>query len=171
MKQLAFLKKEERAYGGSLLTKRKGRKGPRPLTTKDSIHLVLRSTKATGKWSFIKHQKRVWSILHKFAKKYGVDIVTKGNAGNHLHLQIRLGNRYAYKPFIRAVTAAIAMAITGASRWNKLEIKFWDRRPFTRIVIGRRGFLTVRDYVRINHIEGQGYSRDFSSAVIQFSTA
>jgi hypothetical protein len=69
------------------------------------------------------------------------------------------------------VTAAIAMAVTGASRWNKLGIKFWDRRPFTRIVIGRRAFLSVRDYVRINHIEGQGYSRDFSSAAVQFSTA
>lgn len=123
------------------------------------MHLVLRSTKAVGKWSFIKHRKKVWGILDKFAKKYAVKVISRGNAGNHLHLQIQLSSRHFYRAFIRAVTAAIAMAVTGTSRWNKLGIKFFDRRPFSRVIIGRRAFLTVRDYVRVNHLEGYGYDR------------
>jgi REP element-mobilizing transposase RayT len=159
VKQLRFFKSTEKAYGGSLLTKKKGRQGPRPLSTKDTMHIVLRSTHAKGKWRFQANRSKWKPILRKFSQKYGVKILSTGDPGNHIHLHIKLTNRHTYKPFIRAVTAAIAMAITGVSRWKKVDIKFWNRRPFSRVVIGRRGFLTVTDYVRVNELEAAGYSR------------
>ncbi len=75
------------------------------------MHLVLRSSKARGDWSFKrqKHEFAIESIIQKFAKKYGVKIFAIGNAGNHLHLHIKLFKREMYKPFIRAVTSAIAV--------------------------------------------------------------
>lgn len=83
--------------------------------------------------------------------------------GNHLHLQIKLTSRDAYKAFIRAITAAIAMAVTGASRWKPLKQdargRFWDYRPFTRIVVGIREFINLQNYIEINQLEGLGYSR------------
>ncbi|NJM10240.1 MAG: hypothetical protein HC883_05100 [Bdellovibrionaceae bacterium] len=84
-----------------------------------------------------------------------------------LHLHIQLTNRFTYKAFIRGSTAAIAMAVTGASRWNKLKIKFWDYRPFTRVVIGRRAVLSLRDYIRVNRLEGQGYDRGHARLVVR----
>jgi hypothetical protein len=54
------------------------------------------------------------------------------------------------------------MAVTGKSRWNLAadsKQKFWDLRPFTRIVIGTRDFSNVNNYVRINQLEGMGYPR------------
>jgi REP element-mobilizing transposase RayT len=162
VKQLQFFKATEKAYGGSLLTKRKGRQHGRPLAIKQSMHLVLRSTQAKGKWRFQATRDKWKPILRRFADKYGVKIISQADPGNHIHLHIRLTNRHAYKAFIRAITAAIAMAITGASRWKKVELKFWDRRPFTRIVIGRRGYLTVSDYVRVNELESRGYTREES---------
>ncbi|MAV91231.1 MAG: hypothetical protein CL676_07400 [Bdellovibrionaceae bacterium] len=53
------------------------------------------------------------------------------------------------------------MAIVGNPRWGgaRLTGKFWDERPFSRVVRGRRAFLTVRDYVFLNHLEGQGVPR------------
>jgi len=162
MQQLKLFKTEEKAYGSSLMTRRKGRKGPRPLATKNTMHLVLRSTRAKGKWRF-QATRDVWKpILNKFAVKYGVKILSLADPGNHIHLHIRFTNRHTYKAFIRAVTSAIAMAITGASRWKKIDFKFWDRRPFTRVVIGRRGFLSASDYVRVNELEARGYSREES---------
>jgi len=158
MKQLALLKPEEKAHGGDLRKRRKGR-GARPLAIKSTMHLVLRSSRATGKWRFQATRKKWRPILERFAAKYGVRILSHGDPGNHIHLHIQLLNRQAYKPFIRAVTAAIAMAVTGASRWKKLDFKFWDYRPFTRVIIGRRGFLTLRDYLRINRLEAQGFDR------------
>jgi REP element-mobilizing transposase RayT len=159
VKQLEFFKTEEKAYGGSLLNRRKGRQGPRPLSTKDSMHIVLRSTHAKGKWRFQANRSKWLPIVRKFANKYGVRILSHADPANHIHLHIQLTNRHTYKAFIRAITAAIAMAITGVSRWKKIDIKFWDRRPFSRVVIGRKAYLTVSDYVRVNELEAQGYSR------------
>ena len=88
------------------------------------------------------------------------------NVGNHLHLHLQLGNRYGYKPFIRATTAAIAMAITGASRWRKIGVKFWDLRPFTRVVIGRKAWMILTRYIRLNQLEGMGYERATAKAVM-----
>jgi REP element-mobilizing transposase RayT len=144
------------------MTKRNGRQNPRPLAVKSTMHLVLRSTHAKGKWRFQATRDKWKPILNKFAVKYGVKILSKADPGNHIHLHIQLSNRHSYRKFIRAVTAAIAMAITGASRWKKIDFKFWDRRPFTRIVIGGRGFLNVSDYVRVNALEARGYSREDS---------
>lgn len=54
------------------------------------------------------------------------------------------------------------MAVTGASRWKKSSVKtkFWDYRPFTRVVRGFKAFLTLRDYIEINRYEGFGVDRD-----------
>jgi hypothetical protein len=52
------------------------------------------------------------------------------------------------------------MAITGVSRWKKLDFKFWDLRPFSRVVIGRRAFRFVVDYIHLNQLEALGHSRE-----------
>ncbi len=161
--QLSFLKAPPRSYGGELMKRRKGRQGPRPLDTRNSMHLVLRSSKAKGDWSFRKpeNQRRIESILRRFAARNGIRIHASANVGNHLHLHVKLSNRHTYKAFIRAVTSAIAMAVTGASRWRKVvgAKRFWDYRPFSRIIVGRRALLTLRDYLFINELEGQGIDR------------
>ena len=156
MKQLKLLKGQKHAYGGELLKTRAGRSGPRPLATKHTMHLVMRSSQAVGPLSFWQKenkQKIKWTVA-KFARKYGVQIISMVNVGNHLHFHIKLTNRFTYKPFIRAISGAIAMAITGKSRWKKVEGKFWDYRPYTRVVIGYKAFLGLRDYIRINQLEG-----------------
>jgi len=166
MKQTAFFKKTEKSYGGTLRNTRQGRSGPRPLAVKSSMHLVLRSSRATGKWSLNRHHHKVSRIIAKFASRFGVRILSVAHVGNHLHIHMHLLNRYTYRPFIRAITASIAMAVTGTSRWNKLKVKFWDYRPFTRIVIGLRAFLSLKDYIKINQMEGQGYDRAHARLVV-----
>ena len=165
MKQIKLLKDEPKAYGGELLKMRKGRERGRPLDTKHTMHLVLRSSKAVGDWSFWKpkNKEKISQIIQKFSQKYGVKICSVANVGNHLHLQIKLSNRHGYKPFIRAMSAAIDMAVTGASRWNPLKKepkdRFWDHRPFTRVVIGLRVYLNLKNYIDINQLEGFGFAR------------
>jgi REP element-mobilizing transposase RayT len=146
------------------------------------MHLVLRSSRAKGDWSFWKprNRKAINRIIDKFSRKYGVKVHSMANVGNHLHFQIKLSSRYGYKPFIRAVTGAISMAITGASRWNSVgakpnlksekrirattkrsgpSLRFWDYRPFTRVVLGLRAYLKLKDYIEINRLEGEGFQR------------
>lgn len=161
--QLSLLKKQSSAYGGELLKTRKGRSTGRPLSTKSTMHLVLRSSKAKGKMSFQKFRKEITQILAKFSEKHAVKIVRFANVGNHLHLQIKLANRFTYKPFIRAVTSAIAMKVTGRNRWTTSDTesngKFWDLRPFTRVIESLKALLTLKDYIEINELEGFGYTR------------
>ncbi len=171
--QKEFFNKAEKSYGGELLKKRKGRISGRPIVTRQTMHLVLRSSLANGKWSFLepKNKAATRDILKKFATKYGVKLLYGANVGNHIHLEIQLTNRYAYKPFIRAITAAIAMKITGVSRWKTKEQvgikKFWDLRPFTRVVTGWKARLSLKDYIKINRLEGQGIRRGLAKVLIQ----
>ncbi|MCB0391769.1 MAG: transposase [Bdellovibrionales bacterium] len=156
---------KDSSYGGDLLKTRKGRAIARPLAIKKTIHLVLRSSKANGAWSFRKKENMnsINQILGKFCSKYGIKILSKANVGNHLHLHIKLSSRFTYAPFIRAITSAIAIAITGASRVKPMktliEGKFWDTRPFTRILSSWREHLNLSEYIKLNQLEGCGCSR------------
>lgn len=167
MKQKAFFKLDKLYYGGTYRNSRKGRKA-RPISCRDTMHLILKSSRAKGAWSFraAANKQKVIALLAKFAAKNGIVIHSIANANNHLHVHLRLTTRHTYRAFIRAVTAAIAMAITGASRWKKLKEKFWDYRPFTRVVKGRRGFLTLRDYIHVNQIENAGATREEARKIV-----
>ena len=160
--QTSMLAKGQKAYGGALLKTRKGRSTPRSVSTKHSMHIVLRSTKAKGKWGFRRHQVKIKQILNKFSTRYGVRVLSFANVGNHLHLHIKLSSRHTYKAFIRGLTSAIAMAVTGFNRWNKPPKAwkgFWDYRPFSRIIVSFKEYLNLRDYIYINRLEGFGYRR------------
>jgi putative transposase len=163
------------AYGGELLKTRAGRERGRPLATKQSMHLVLRSSKAKGAWSFkiARNDRMIRQLTQKFAKKYGVKVLGLANVGNHLHYQVQLTHRHTYKAFIRALTGSIAMAVSGRSRWSKTtdKLRFWDYRPFTRIVIGFRAKLKLADYLQINAIESFGHSRSQARFLIAWQQA
>jgi REP element-mobilizing transposase RayT len=163
--------KYDHKYGGKYLRTRKGRSRPRPLSTQHSIHLVLKSTKATGLWSFLhkNNQAKIRAILQKFSKKYSVQILSFANVGNHLHLHIKLANRSTYRAFIRAVTSAVAMAVTGWSRWTKVidGERFWTERPFTQIVTTFKYYLKLKDYIKINQIEGFGFTKNLARIVFE----
>jgi hypothetical protein len=81
------------------------------------MHLVLRSSKARGAWSFRHHDAGIGNLVGHFSHKHGVRVLSLANVGDHLHFQLKLTNRRTY-------------------------------RPFTRVVPGRRGILSLRDYVR-----------------------
>ncbi len=192
--QLELLPKASKSYGGELLKTRKGRAHGRPLSTKHSMHLVLRSSKAGGAWSFRipKNSQKIKEIIERFALKYGIKILSIANVGNHLHLHIKIPSRWAYKAFIRATTSAIAMAITGINRWTKKSTKntnanaevlessglrketresrekFWDLRPFTRVVVGLKSFLGLEDYILLNQLEGFGVKRSQAKMILKF---
>jgi hypothetical protein len=58
------------------------------------------------------------------------------------------------------------MKVTGRNRWtaaspsneSKKE-KFWDLRPFSRVIESFKAFLNLRDYISINQLEGFGYTK------------
>ena len=162
--QLQFDKKLFRnrlEFGGALLTKAKNRTA-RPISSRDTMHVVLKSTRAVGRFSFgyRNHPMLIQAILRKQGSKFGVKLVSSSNNFNHLHLHLKFLSRAIYVRFIRSITASIAVAVTGASKLRKLNTilgaRFWDRRPFTRVIQGLRNFKRLEDYVRLNQLEAAG---------------
>lgn len=154
-----FAKKSDR-FGGNQRTTRASRKF-RPVSTKSSMHLVMKSLRAKGPWSFLtpKNKIEIKRLVSDQSSKHGVQILSWANGGNHLHIHLKVKTTARYKRFVRALSGAIAMKISGASKTNKLKQKFWTQSPFTRFVHGIRDFLSLKDYLEINSIEGFGFLR------------
>ena len=97
------------------------RKTIRPLTSKDSIHFVLRSTWAMGSDSFLakRNRRKIDQIITRFALKFGVRIYQRAINSNHLHLLLRITNRRLYKAFIKAISGQIASQVMGQKSFRE----------------------------------------------------
>lgn len=149
-------------FGGSLLKKSHAKKA-RPISTKHSIHLTLRSSKARGEKSFLANRKRSTLIESKvkfIADKFGVQIYRYANVGNHIHLLVRVRYRRGFISFLRSISGVIARIALGAEK-GKAQLQegatFWDQRPWTRVLTWRKDFENVKKYVEQNFNEAMGF--------------
>ncbi len=164
-----YLSDNPLAHGGDFFKKSGGRKR-RYISEAGSMNLTLRSTQAKGEWSFRtqKNWNTINALTNKFAARFKVEVIRVSNVGNHLHFHVWFPVLKSYVKFIRALTAAIAMAITGLSRWSKSPMKkFWDQRPFTRPIQGAIQFLHYDEYLDLNDLEGEGYPRVAARALMK----
>jgi REP element-mobilizing transposase RayT len=182
IKNLEFIKRPMLAYGGDLRKKAKNR-GHRPLVFRSgTVHLCLRSTKATGRHSFLNPalRKQVDVYVRSFSARKGVHILSFANVGNHIHLHVKLINSTLYKAWIRGLSSGLAMLSMGLEGFKKLKKegkKFWDQRPFSRVIQSFQHFLNTKAYVEINKLEAMGMSRKQAELIVSgskkviFSTA
>lgn len=110
-KQLSFIpnnKTNQRFFGGALLVGR--RKTPRPINTKEPIHLVMRSQYAHGNRSFrsSRNVKIIERILERAAYKYQIKIYRKAIQSNHIHLIVKVPSKKLYKAFVAVIAGKIA---------------------------------------------------------------
>ncbi len=182
-KQLTlFPNQTKKFFGGALLYKK--RKSRRPLSKKDSIHLVLRSEWAMGKDSFLakRNHQAIKHILIRFSKKFGVRIYQQAITSNHIHLLLRITNRTLYTAFIKAISGQIACHTMGQQSFklfadtrtksaagdgskSAAEAKaihqtpegFWQFRPFSRITNWGKDFKQCIGYLKQNILEAFGF--------------
>jgi hypothetical protein len=145
----------KKIFGGSLL--RSNPKTKRPVTTKRSMHTVLGSKLAVGRRSMLLFQVQISRQIYKQAEDFGVKIYGFANGGDHLHLVLLPRSRAAFNGFIRAISGIIARIVTGAERGRGKALKFWDARPFTRVVEWGRDLRNVCAYLRQNTLEALGF--------------
>ncbi len=149
-------RKIKRFFGGAYL-KKSHAKTARPISVRRPMHLVVRSTRATGSQSFLLRDRDLRKVLSKQGKSFGVKIYRFANAGNHLHMIVLPRSRAAFQKFLRSVTGIIARKILGAERGSARGLQFWDQRPFTRIVEWGRDFTRVNRYLLQNALEAIGF--------------
>ncbi len=154
-KQASFhgFPKEQRAFSPGKRTTRASRQR-RPRGTKEAMHLVLRSDRARGTKSLLKYDTVVRAVIAKLAKRHGVRIYRIVNAGNHLHITLKLSKQFLWHGFISGVTGGIARAIQ--RKRDSAKQSFWSSRPFTRVISWGRDYNVVKDYHVLNQLEADG---------------
>ena len=121
----------------------------------------MRSSKAVGNQSMLRFMREIEALLKKQALLTGVKLYNLANAGNHLHLIIKVPSRRLYRRFVRASSALIARLVLGIKK-NQARLfgaSFWDERPFTRIVSWGRDYNGLNNYLQINRQETVGFDR------------
>jgi REP element-mobilizing transposase RayT len=149
----------EKEFGGSKLLKKSHAREARPISIKRPMHLVMRSTLATGERSFLraKRARKIEELVHRLGKEKGVKVYRFANSGNHLHFIVLPRSREAFKAYIKAVTGIIARLTLGAERGSAKNTRFWDAKPYTKIIEWGREYKTVCSYLLQNTLEALGF--------------
>lgn len=158
--QSSFFDKQSLSFGGSLL-KRAHASGPRPVSSKHYLHVVLKSDVAIlTKYEDLRLTKKrgaVDGIIKNKAETFGVRLHKVAIASNHIHLLISFKSRRKYFNWIRRVTGLIARLMLNAEKGKPSQKSFWTYRPFTRVVFWGRDYRGVYGYVQRNILEAIGF--------------
>ncbi|MBN1114272.1 MAG: transposase [Oligoflexia bacterium] len=99
--------------------------------------------------------------INRHAELYNIKLYNFSINSNHLHLPLKLRYRDSYKKFIRGLTGTIARIALetkkGNAGINGLVKKFWDTRPFSKIVNWGRHYVNTYFYVFENELEAAGF--------------
>src|ERR1700683_2607538 len=89
-KSSVFKDHKKRIEHGGEINKGK-RKLHRPFDSTKALHVTLRSSKARGKYYFMRPQNRkeIERKLYLYAEKFGVRVFRFANSGNHLHILLK----------------------------------------------------------------------------------
>lgn len=149
-RQLSFFPPHTKFFGGALLRGR--RITQRPLAFRKPIHIVLRSSKAKGRWAFLdyRNKRKIEKWLKTFAKRNAVRLYEVAIVWNHIHLSARFPNRSSYNCFIRSITGTLPKVVLGFQHPTQT---FWDYRPFTRILEWGKDFRGTCQYIINNTLE------------------
>ena len=113
-------------HGGTLRSKRHGR-GQRPLSCKDSLHVVFKINRIVLKTqSFRTHQNFQLSreIIQKYADRFFVKIEQISIQGDHIHCLVRTTRRSFFHHFFRVASGQIAQQF---EKTDKLRFVVDDR--------------------------------------------
>jgi REP element-mobilizing transposase RayT len=128
----------------ALFVPEKGRrKSARPLSTRHTIHLILKSKGRTLR----KQERAIIRNWKTFGSQFGVRTYGLVVNTDHIHGAIRIHSRDLYRKFITALTGLLSRI---------LQIK-WATLPATRIVVWGNDFKRLLKYIKLNEWEALGY--------------
>ncbi len=94
--------------------------------------------------------------IPRLAKRYGIRLYHMSNNGNHIHLVLMAASREGLTTFLRVLGGVIPRRVLGAEKGRAKKLKFWDSRPYSRILSWGREFKNVLLYVQRNTLESFG---------------
>jgi REP element-mobilizing transposase RayT len=150
--------RSSKSFGGSSLVGR--RRSKRPLSTKESIHLILRTDPTFSSQLFSPLYRQSMQILKKTAGEYNIKIYELAFNFTHVHLVIKLKVESDYHKFIRVLTRRLCFLARARVRRinsakNNKKITVFQFRPYTRIVAWGRSFQILQNYITKNQVESE----------------
>jgi REP element-mobilizing transposase RayT len=168
------------SHGGILRNQRQGR-GARPLSTKESLHLVFKLNSHRLRHRSLRSAKG-FALANRIIKKYAVHFYIKieqlSIQNDHIHALVRTSRRSLYQNFFRVVAGQIAQQFEREGMFtaqmvtdtydtharihackvngDKKAKSLWKYRPFTRVVRGWKAYKIVRNYIQLNEQEVTG---------------
>ncbi len=166
-------------HGGEHRKKRNGR-GQRPLSCKESLHVVFKINRIVLKTQSLRtHQnfKLTHEIIQKYADRFFVKIEQISIQGDHIHCLVRTTRRSFFHHFFRVASGQIAQQFEKTDKLRfvvddrfksvtdtlkkgnnlvKRKLKLWMYRPFSRVVRGYKNNKIVRNYIQLNEKEALG---------------
>lgn len=153
-------------HGGGLTCGR--RKTARPVSTRQPMYVVLRSTRAKGQLWLRRPtiSSRIRAIISKQAEACRIELLQFANEGDSLHFLIRVPSRAAYQRFIRSVSGVITRQVTGIERGPAHGMRrsvargapqngrnnrgrFWDVLPYSRICTGATSISSAQRLIAV----------------------
>ena len=142
--QKLFYDKTKKYFGGSLL-KNSNPKTKRPFSSKAPMHIVLKAR------FYCLRDQRVKKRIEKYARKNFIKVYQLQIMSNHIHLVLRSKNKDNLNSFLRIICGLIPRLL------NKTRI--WLYRPFSRIISWGKDYQGIKDYIKINSLQAQGFSK------------
>ncbi len=166
--QLQLFAKPSPEHGGSLRAGK--RKIARPFTSKKPLHLVFKSTKAKGQWSFLAPRNKgvIHLLLDAAQKKWNGKIHRFENVGNHLHIIAQFKKRSDFQSFLREFTQKVMFQVTGAKKGNP-QGKFFASIAYSRVIEWGKSYRAAKNYLWKNALESLGFSNNLVQKL--YSTA
>ncbi len=137
-------RKNKHVHGGQHRKKRSGR-GSRPLSTKQSHHIVFKVQKENLVNKSFRHPKN-FAFVQRLLN----------------HLLAKSSRRANFHNFFRVFSGQIAQNLKVTDTPKSKEsirgraIRLWESRPFTRIVIGFKNLAVTKNYIQLNEKEVTG---------------
>ena len=130
-------------HGGSARAGK--RKTSRPLEPTLPLYVLLRSSRARGKWSLKRAGARatIDEILHELCQRHNIKLFAFATAMDQIHLLLRAKTRASFQSFLRAFAGLVARHITGARKGNPTG-RFWDTLTYSRVLNWGEEFDTVQ---------------------------
>jgi REP element-mobilizing transposase RayT len=137
-------------FGGSHLIGK--RKAKRPLNNQDITHFILRLKENLPAF-FSPKDEALRELFCTVANKHEVHIQQLVFNHTHLHAALLIKDRECYNAFARELTSKI---VAHLSKVIGVKLKdIFAHRPFTRIVSGPRGLMTLENYLMKNERESR----------------
>lgn len=130
----------------------------RPFVASHPIHVTLRSEIAKKQYSLLSPRTRTWleAYVPKLAKQLSIHLYSWSINSNHFHFVLSSKSRVSFLTFLKIVASRTARFVLNAEKGRPKNMRFWQKRPYSRVLTWGREFSHVVRYVRRNVKEAMG---------------